>query len=51
VRRNLLVPFFSVAGLTLAAWVVPAAADAAPASTVVRCGRRSPPAHDSPTAW
>jgi parallel beta-helix repeat protein len=39
VRRNLLAGSFSVAGLTLAAWVVPVAADAAPASTVVTCGQ------------
>ena len=38
-RRNLLTGLFSVAGLTLAAWVVPVAADASPASTVVRCGQ------------
>jgi parallel beta-helix repeat protein len=30
---------FSVASLTLAAWAVPVAADAAPASTVVTCGQ------------
>lgn len=39
VRRNLLTGFFSVASLTLAAWAVPVAADAASASTVVTCGQ------------
>jgi parallel beta-helix repeat protein len=38
-RGNLLTAFFSVAGLTLAAWAVPVAAHAAPASTVVTCGQ------------
>lgn len=39
VRRSLLTDFFSVASLTLAAWAVPVAAHAAPASTVVTCGQ------------
>jgi parallel beta-helix repeat protein len=39
VRRNLLTALFSVAGLTLAAWAVPVAAQAARASTVVTCGQ------------
>jgi parallel beta-helix repeat protein len=39
VRRNLLTSFFSVTSLTLAAWAAPAAAHAAPASTVVTCGQ------------
>jgi parallel beta-helix repeat protein len=39
VRRKFLTEFVSVASLTLAAWVVPVAAQAAPASTVVTCGQ------------
>jgi parallel beta-helix repeat protein len=39
VRRNLFTDIFSVASLTLAAWAVPAAAHATPASTVVTCGQ------------
>jgi parallel beta-helix repeat protein len=39
VRRSFLVPFFSVAGLTLAAWIGPVAAPAAPTSRVVTCGQ------------
>ena len=38
-RRNLVTAFFSVTSLTLAAWAVPVAAEAAPASTVVTCGQ------------
>jgi large repetitive protein len=39
VRRSRLTDFVSVASLTLVAWVVPVAAQAAPASTVVTCGQ------------
>jgi large repetitive protein len=39
VRRSLLTDVIFVAILTLAAWVVPVAAQAAPASTVVTCGQ------------
>jgi large repetitive protein len=39
VRRKLVTAFFSVTSLTLAAWAVPVAAQAAPASRVVRCGQ------------
>jgi parallel beta-helix repeat protein len=39
VRRNLLAGSISVAGLTLASWVVPVAAEAASASTPVTCGQ------------
>jgi len=39
VRRNLLTALLSVAGLTLAAWAGPVAAQAAPASKVVTCGQ------------
>lgn len=38
-RRNLLAGCFSVAGLVLASWVVPVAADAASASRAVTCGQ------------
>ncbi|HKC27342.1 MAG TPA: right-handed parallel beta-helix repeat-containing protein [Jatrophihabitans sp.] len=38
-RRNLLTALYSVAGLTLAAWTVPTAAHASPASTHVKCGQ------------
>lgn len=38
-RRNVVPRLFFVAGLIVAAWVVPVAAQAAPASKVVRCGQ------------
>jgi len=39
VRRKLVTAFCSVASLTLAAWALLVAAEAAPASTVVTCGQ------------